>query len=95
MEALYELKSTTLPCDQGVFYPTSAIHQALLTTYTNLRAWVNTCRPTIIGSVKDDKEQGVTHQQAIELYFPPQPKQMRVLMNNNCELSKLLKSEMK
>jgi hypothetical protein len=38
-EALFKLKPTTLPCNQGVFYPTFAIHQALITTYTNLRAW--------------------------------------------------------
>ena len=56
-EALYKLKSTTLPCDQGVFYPTFAIHQASITTYTDLRAWVNTWRPTIIRSVKDAREQ--------------------------------------
>ena len=72
-EALYKQKSTTLPCDQGAFYPTFAIHQAWLTMYTDLRAWVNTWRPTIIRSVKDAKEQGVTHQQALKLYFPPQP----------------------
>jgi hypothetical protein len=53
-EGLCKLKPTTLPCDQGV-----------ITTYTDLRAWVNTWRPTIIGSVKDAKEHGVTHQQAI------------------------------
>jgi hypothetical protein len=65
-EALYKLKSTTLPCDQRVFYPTLANHQASITTYNDLRAWVN------IRSVKDAKEQGVTHQQALELYFSPQ-----------------------
>ena len=52
-EALYKLKPTTLPCDQGVFYPTFAIHQASITTYTDLCAWVNTWQPTIIRSVKE------------------------------------------
>ncbi len=70
-EALYELKHSTLPCDQAAFYPSFAIHQASLTTYTDLRAWVNTWRPTFIRSVKDAKEQGVAQQQPIDQYFPP------------------------
>jgi hypothetical protein len=52
-EALYNLKPFTLPSDQEWFYSSLAIHQASLTTYTNLRAWVNTWRPAIIRSVKD------------------------------------------
>jgi hypothetical protein len=53
-EALYKLKNSTLPCDQqGSFHPSFTIHQASLTTCTDLRAWVNTWRPTFIRSVKD------------------------------------------
>jgi hypothetical protein len=70
-EALYNQKPYTLPSDQEWFYPSLAIHQASLTTYTDLRAWVNTWHPEIIHSIKDAKEQGITHQQAIDLYFPP------------------------
>ena len=70
-EDLYRLKPSTLPSDQVVFHPSLAIHQASLTTYTDLRAWVNTWPPAIIRSVKDATEQGVTHQQAIGIYFPP------------------------
>jgi hypothetical protein len=64
-EALYNLKPTTLPSDQGMFYPSLAIHQASITTYTDLRACVNTWRPAILRSVKDATEQGVTYQQAM------------------------------
>jgi hypothetical protein len=54
------------------FFPFLAIHQvSLVTTYTNLRAWVDTWRPAIIRSVKDAKEQGITNQQAINIYFSP------------------------
>jgi hypothetical protein len=53
------------------FFPFLAIHQvSLVTTYTNLRAWVDTWRPAIIRSVKDAKDQGITDQQPIDLYFP-------------------------
>jgi hypothetical protein len=69
-EALYNLKPFILPSDQECFYPSLAIHQDSLTTYTGLRAWVNTWRPAIIRSVKDAKDQGITNQQPIDLYFP-------------------------
>jgi hypothetical protein len=39
-------------------------------TYTDFRAWVITWRPAIIRSVKDAKNQGITNQQPIDLYFP-------------------------
>jgi hypothetical protein len=69
-EAFYNLKHFTLPSDQEWFYPSLTIHQASLTTYTGLCAWVNTWRPAIIRSVKDAKNQGITNQQPIDLYFP-------------------------
>ena len=70
-EAVYNLKpTTTLPSDHHIFYPSLAIHQATITTYTGLRAWVNNWRPALLRSVKDATEQGVTHQQAMEQYFP-------------------------
>jgi hypothetical protein len=53
----------------GALYPTFAIHQTSLTTYMDLREWINTWRPTFIRSVKDARAQGVTQQQAIDLYF--------------------------
>jgi hypothetical protein len=59
-EALYNLKPFTVPSDQEWFYPSLAIHQASLTTYTDIRAWVNTWHPAIIRSVKDAKDQGIT-----------------------------------
>jgi hypothetical protein len=70
-EAIYDLKPTTLPSDHHIFYPSLAIHQATITTYSGLRAWVDTWRPVFLRSAKDAAEQGVTHQQAIEQYFPP------------------------
>jgi hypothetical protein len=70
-EALYNLQPFILPSDQEWFYPSLAIHQDSLTTYTDLRAWVNTWHPAIIRSVKDAKDQGITNQQPIiDLYFP-------------------------
>jgi hypothetical protein len=69
-EALYNLKPFTLPSHQEWFYSSLTIHQASLTTYTDLRAWVNPWRPAIIRSVKDAKDQGITNQQPIDLYFP-------------------------
>jgi hypothetical protein len=68
--ALYNLQPYTLPSNQEWFYPSFAIHQAALTTYTDLRALVNTWRPAIIRSVKDAKDQGIRNQQPINLYFP-------------------------
>jgi hypothetical protein len=48
-KALYKLKNSTLPCDQqGSFYSSFTIHQASLTTYTDLQVWINTRRPTFM-----------------------------------------------
>ena len=67
--ALYDIRDNVLPRDRDLFYTTLEDHWAAESSSRGLRQWVNTWKPVILRSVKDNERQGTTNNTAITSFF--------------------------